>query len=200
MISLLFAVASIGPVQAPVAPATATQAPATTTAATASSSVPVAGTIAIDTVNGKALTDPARAIFVDAVQRALAGRGFTLLGDAGLGDAGHGRYLAEVTVDRAARGVVSAGRSGGGAPQMSLNGGVSLGLPAGGDRLSDLVVTQLTIAIRERDSTRIVWSGSAVTARVSNTPAGNVALVAQTLATAVMAQFPARTAGAVSIP
>jgi hypothetical protein len=117
-----------------------------------------------------------------------------------LQDAGHGRYVADVTIDREARGVVSAGRSRGGAPQMSLNGGVSLGLPAGGDRLNDLIVTQLTITIRQRSEMHEVWSGSAVTARVANTPTGNVTLVAQTLATAVMTQFPVRTAGAVSIP
>ncbi len=190
--TLLFtAAALVALTQSPPEPVAARQAPAPAR----SSDVSVVGTIVIGTVGGEQLTKPARAIYVDAVEQALAGRGFTLLPDAG-----HGRYVADVTIDRAARGVVSGGRAGGGAPQMSLNGGVSVGLGAGGERLDDLVVTRLTIEIRPRGEARVIWSGSAVTARVSNTPSGNVPLVARTLATAVMTQFPARTTGPVSIP
>ncbi|WP_019515163.1 DUF4136 domain-containing protein [Sphingomonas sp. Mn802worker] len=161
----------------------------------AATAVPTSGTITIASIGGQALTDQARAVFGDAVERALAAKGFTLLPDAG-----HGRYVAKVTVDRRPRGVVTSRRAGGGAPSMSLNGGISVGLPAGGDRLGDLVVTELTVTIAGRSDARVVWTGSAVTARVSGTPAGGAVLVAQTLADAVMAQFPARTRGPISIP
>ena len=168
---------------------------AATAVAPTSTAVPTSGTITIASVSGQALTDQARGVFGDAVERALAARGFTLLRDAG-----HGRYVARVTVDRRSRGVVTSKRAGGGPPSMSLNGGLSVGLPAGGARLNDLVVTELTVTIAERGSAREVWTGGAVTARVSDTPAGGAVLVARTLADAVMAQFPARTHGPVSIP
>lgn len=175
----------------------AAQAPVTRPVAgpVAAPTIPTAGTVTIGAITGEALTEPARVVFRDAVERALAARGFTLLGDPG-----HGRYVADVTVDRQARGAVSAGRAGGGPPAVSLNGGVSIGLPAGGNRLNDLVVTELTITLSERRVARVVWSGSAVTARVSGTPQGGAALVGQTLADAAMAQFPARTAGPISVP
>lgn len=164
-------------------------------AAPAPAAVPTSGTITIASVTGVGLTDQARPMFEDAVQRALAARGFTLLRDAG-----HGRYVAAVTVNRRSRGVVTAGRASGGPPGVSLNGGLSVGLPAGGARLDDLVVTELTVSISTRSDARVVWSGGAVTARVSGTPGGGAALVAQTLANAAIAQFPARTSEPVSVP
>lgn len=153
------------------------------------------GTVTISSVTGDTLSNQALSVFDDAVQRALSARDFTLLSQQG-----HGRYAAQVVISRRARGVVASGRSGGGPPRASLHGGLSVGLGAGGDTLNDLVVTKLTIKLVQRSTAKVVWSGSAVTARVSDTSAGAVAAIAPLLANAVMAQFPGKPNGLVSIP
>lgn len=153
------------------------------------------GTITISSVMGDTLSDQALGVFDDAVQRALSASNFTLLLQQG-----HGRYAAKVVVSRRTRGVVAAGRAGGGPARASLNGGLSVGLPAGGNALNDLIVTELTITLLQRSDAKEVWSGSAVTARVSGTSAGAVGVIAPLLANAVMAQFPGRASGPVSIP
>lgn len=152
------------------------------------------GTISIAAVSEPASGGDVRAAFDDAVQRALSTARFTLLPGA------HSRYVATIDVTCRSRGVVAAERSSGGPPRASLNGGLSVGLPAGGERLGDLIVTELRVTIALRNDPRVTWSGAATTARVSGTPTGNLALVAQTLANAVVAQFPGRADGVVSVP
>ena len=153
------------------------------------------GTITISSVIGDTLSDQALGAFDDAVQRALSASDFTLLSQQG-----HSRFAAKVMVSRRVRGVVAAGRAGGGPARASLNGGLSVGLPAGGDTLNDLVVTELTITLVQRSDAKEVWSGSAVTARVSATSSDTVGVIAPLLANAVMAQFPGKASGPVSIP
>lgn len=154
------------------------------------SAVPTAGTVSIMPAGGAA-----GAAFDTAVQRALLDRGFTPLPGNG-----HGRYLAKVDVTQSAQGVVSAGRAPAGKPLASFNGSVSLGLSPGGDRLSELVVTRLTVTLIRRDGGQVVWSGSATTARVAGSRNGGVDLVAQTLANAVLSQFPHTVGQTISIP
>ena len=164
----------------------------------ASSQPPTAltpGTISIASAADAGVTVETRRVFEDAVQRAMLRAQFTPLPGQN-----HGRYSARVVVTRTSRGTVASRIPGGAAPLASLNGSVSLSLPPGGDRLSDLIVTELTVVISRRSDAQKVWSGSAVTARVSGTPAGAVDLVARTLADAVMGQFPGQAAGPVSIP
>lgn len=153
------------------------------------------GTITISPVTGDALSDQALGVFDEAVQGALSASNFTLLSQQG-----HGRYAARVVISRRVRGVVASGRAGGGPARASLDGGLSVGLPAGGNALNDLIVTELTITLVQRSDAKEVWSGSAVTARVSGTASGSVGVIAPMLANAVMAQFPGRTNGPVSIP
>lgn len=152
------------------------------------------GTVSIDPVTPPTLPAETSRLFDDAVRRAMIRARFTPLPGQG-----HGRYVASVTVTRTSRGVVTAGRPAAPPPLASLNGSVSLALPAG-DRLSDLVVTELTVVIARRDDPTVRWSGSAVTARVTGTRAGATELVAQTLADAAIGQFPYQADSAISVP
>lgn len=156
---------------------------------------PAAGTITISSVTGETASEQTLSVFDDAVQRALSASNFTLLPQQG-----HSRYTAKVMVSRRAQGVVAAGRTGGGPARASLGGGFSVGLPAGGDALNDLVITELTITLVQRSDAKEVWSGSAITARVSGTTTGSVSVIAPLLAKAVMAQFPGQASSPVSIP
>ncbi len=151
------------------------------------------GTIAISTAS----TLPAETsrVFDDAVQQALLRLSFTPLPGQG-----HGRYIARVEVTRTSRGVVAADIPSSSPPLAALNGSVSLALPPGGDRLSDLVVTELTVVISRRTDAQIVWSGRAVTARVTGTRAGAIDQVARTLADAMLASFPRQAGSAISVP
>lgn len=153
------------------------------------------GTVSIRPASPASLAPETGRAFDDAVQRAMLRARFTPLPGEG-----HGRYIATVTVDRTSRGVVASGIPATSGPLASLNGSVSLSLPPGGDRLSDLVVTSLTVAIARRGDPTVIWSGSAVTARVSGTRAGALDTVAQTLADAVIGQFPHQAPTALSIP
>ena len=153
------------------------------------------GTITIDSATAAAVPDETSRTFEDAVRRAMLHARFTPLPGRG-----HGRYAATVRVTRTSRGVVSTDRAAAPPPLASLNGSVTLALPPGGGRLSDLVVTTLQVVIARRSDAQVVWSGSAVTARVTGTRAGAVDVVAQTLADAVLAQFPRQAGGTLSIP
>jgi hypothetical protein len=160
-------------------------------AAVVSRAVPMPGTVTIASATGAALPG----VFDDAVRQALLDARFTPLPGQG-----HGLYAASVTVTQKASGVVTAGARPAPPPLATLTGGVSLSLPSGGGRLSDLVVTELKVTIARRSDAQIIWSGSAVTARVTGTPAGAADVVAKTLAEAVIAQFPHQAAGPISIP
>ena len=153
------------------------------------------GTITIVPTTGAALPVGTGRVFDEAVQRASLRAGFTLLPGQD-----HSRYIAKVEVTYTSRGAVAAGRSAAPPPLASLSGGVSLSLPAGGSRLSELAVTELKVVISRRSDGRDVWSGSAVTARVTDSRSGAVDVIAPTLADAVLSQFPFQTDSPVSIP
>lgn len=153
------------------------------------------GTVTIRAAASATLPAETRQAFDDAVQRALLRARFTPLPGQD-----HGRYIATVEVTRASRGVVTSDIPASSAPLASLNGSVSLALPPGGDRLSDLVATTLTVVLSRRSDGKVLWSGSAVTVRVTGTRAGAVPLVAGTLADAVLARFPAQADGPIAIP
>ncbi|WP_267396705.1 MULTISPECIES: hypothetical protein [unclassified Sphingomonas] len=161
------------------------------TSIAASNAVPVPGTITIASATGAALP----AAFDDAVRQAMLNARFTPLPGQG-----HGLYAATIAVTQKSSGVVTAGSRPAPPPLATLTGGVSLSMPAGGGRLSDLVVTELKVTITRRSDAQPVWSGSAVTARVTGTAAGATDIVAKTLADAVLAQFPHQAAGPISIP
>ncbi len=153
------------------------------------------GTVTIESATAATVPAETSRTFDDAVRRAMLNARFTPLPGRG-----HGRYAATVEVTRTSRGVVASDRAPSPAPLAGLNGSVTLALPPGGGRLSDLVVTELKVVIARRSDAQVVWSGSAVTARVTGTRAGAVDVVAQTLADAVLAQFPRQGAGVISIP
>ena len=153
------------------------------------------GTITIAPATGAALPVETGRVFEEAVQRACYNAGFTLLPGQD-----HSRYIVKVTVTHTSRGAVVAGRSAASPPLASFGGGVSLSLPAGGPRLGELAVTELTVVLSRRSDGRAVWSGSAVTARVDDSLSGAVDVIARTLADAVLSRFPYQAAGPISIP
>lgn len=152
------------------------------------------GTITIEPTSDTSLPADTTRRFDDAVERALLNTAFTPLPAPS-----HSRYIATVAVTRVSRGVVASSARPGPGPMPSLNGSVTLSLPASG-RLSDLVVTTLRVTITQRSDARVIWSGSAVTARVADAPTGAVDVVARTLADAVMSQFPHQAPQPLSIP
>lgn len=153
------------------------------------------GTVAIVAASPETVPEETRRVFDDAVRQAMLRARFTPLPGQG-----HGRYIATVRVTRTSRGVVASAGAASPPPLAALNGSVSLALPPGGGRLSDLIVTELQVVVARRDDPNVSWSGRAVTARVTGTRAGALALVAQTLADAVIGQFPYQAEGAISIP
>lgn len=133
---------------------------------------------------------PADRPFAEAVEQALAERGFTAMPDRD-----HGRYRAEVTVEREKAGLVTSpvprGQS-----SVNLSGGASVQVPLASNKrqVNDLVVTRLTVRLVERSDGRAVWAGSAVTARAGT------ANVAPALARAAVSSFPRSYAEPVSVP
>ena len=133
-------------------------------------------------------------VFADAVGKALLNANFLVLQAPG-----HSRYVAEVTVAQQARGVVEAG-AGGSSAASRQGAGLQLALPSGRTGLHGLVVTRLTVRLLLRGDKRAAWSGSAVTAQVADTPAGDPATVARKLADAVVGRFPKPSDGPIAIP
>ena len=160
----------------------------------ASFTTPTPGTITIAPATAALPAESSR-VFDEAVQRATLRAGFTLLPGQD-----HSRYTAQVTVTQTARGVVASGRSAAPPPLASMSGSVSLSLPSGGARFRALAVTELKVVISRRSDGQAIWSGSAVTARASDSPSGSVDVVAQALAAAVLSQFPNQAKEPVSVP
>lgn len=154
------------------------------------------GTIGVHLIDEPADRRLADQPFVDAVSHALAAANFVPL------DAGHGRYVAEVTVTRRATGAVASDAK---EPPPSVGEGnwtVHMGvhLPSGKTALRGLIVTQLNVRIRLRGTDRIVWQASALTAQVEGPPAGVPAVIAGKLADALIARFPDPVSGPIAVP
>jgi len=156
-----------------------------------------AGTVTI-ALAGDPNLDAADAVdFVEAVGHALAGSDYLVLPAAG-----PSRYRAHVAIERQTRGLVAA-TGGVGRPSVGAanwGGGVSIALPARKQDLRALIVTRMTITLRDRRDDRLVWDGSAVTAQLDGTRDNNAAVVGAKLADALVSQIPAILHEPLSVP
>lgn len=131
-------------------------------------------------------------VAIDAVSEALTDAGFLILPGEG-----HGRYVAQVTIEQEGRGPVTTKSKGAGA---LFGGGVaSISTPSPA-QLNGLVVTRLTLDLATREDGARVWHGAASTAQVQGTAAGASAAVAKKLADAIIRRFPQPMDQPISVP
>ena len=160
----------------------------------------VPGTISVEP---SAVEPEARAsmpAFVEAVGHALTAREFTLL------DAGHGRFVAHVTISRVAVGTTTAkvpvaGREmQTGGPSSSVGVGLNVSLPTAKTKTVPLQQIRLDISIRKRGEQAVLWQGAAMTVRAPATAEGKDAAVATDLSEAIFRVYPAQAEGLISVP
>ncbi len=139
-----------------------------------------------------------RAAYDAAVARELARLGFA----AGGTDARY-TFSSEVTRDsRAAapkRSPISIGIGGGtGSYGGGVGAGVSFGL--GSNKNSEIIMTRLSVQLRERGGKGVVWEGRAETTAPSSAPASQPGLAADKLAMALFKDFPGESGRTISVP
>lgn len=140
-----------------------------------------------------------RAAYDAAVARELARLGFA----AGGADA---RYTFATEISRETRAAV-AKRSpvtiGVGGGTGGYGGGVGIGASfgLGGNKSSEIVVTRLSVQLRERGGKGgVVWEGRAETEAGSSAPASQPGLAADKLAAALFKDFPGESGRTISVP
>ncbi len=139
-----------------------------------------------------------RAAYDAAVARELSRLGFS----AGGTEARY-TFATEVTRDtRAAapkRSPITIGVGGG---TGGYGGGVGLGASfgLGGNKSSEIIVTRLSVQLRERGGKGIVWEGRAETEAGSNAAASQPGLAADKLATALFKDFPGESGRTITVP
>lgn len=157
------------------------------------------GTVSIELSAEKPST--ADRVFADAVEQVLIDKGFTALPGAG-----HGRYVASVTVTRTARGAVTSDvpidRTSASPGTTGRGVGATLGvaLPSDKSRVGNLMATELQVRILRRGEDQPAWEGRAITAQVAGTRGDAPATVAPKLAQALFRNFPGDSNQSVSVP
>ncbi len=155
---------------------------------------PTGGTISIAASTADGNDDPALPIFVDAVERELTARGFTMFDDAGHAAAGIELVLSHGEVG------TGLGRVPGQRSVSPFGTGVSVPLSTGASDLVSLRRTQVELRIHRRGETAIVWHAAAVTVRNSGARNGSDAAVAADLSRALLAAYPAIPRDVIGIP
>lgn len=193
MYALMMLTAALTPAQAAAAPP-----PAAAPLPVQADAVPTPGTVTVEPLPEDAGPAAVRAVFAEAVERALIDANFIALPGAG----GQARYIARIAVSRRAQGEVAADAPvAGTATQVGNWGaGMTVTLPSSKSQLRALVITELTIELVSRAEGRVVWRGSALTAQADGTPGDAPGAVAAKLAGAAMRGFPEVREGAVSVP
>jgi Domain of unknown function (DUF4136) len=139
-----------------------------------------------------------RAAYDAAVARELARLGFA----AGGAEARY-TFSTDVTRDtRAAapkRSPITIGVGGG---TGGYGGGVGIGASfgLGGNKSSEIVVTRLSVQLRERSTKNVVWEGRAETEAGSGAPAAQPGLAADKLAIALFKDFPGESGRTITVP
>ena len=161
----------------------------------------LAGDIARDTIAPVAgsTTSLERSAYDAAVQRELGRLGFRPVGESD-----PARYVFSTEVTRDARDAaprrspISIGIGGG---TGGYGGGVGLGASfgLGGNKSRQIVVTRLSVQIRERGGST-VWEGRAETAAPTNAPASQPGIAADKLAAALFRDFPGVSGRTITVP
>lgn len=155
------------------------------------------GTVTVVLAAGEARPMPSDRPFADAVGQALGEANFTLMPQPG-----HSRYVAEVSVGREARGLVTARAPTDRAQAGIGSWGPSIRVPLSSKKmqLRNLVSTTLTVRILTLADHHPVWTGSAVTVQPEEPQGDASPTVALKLARAVVAAYPHPLATPVSVP
>lgn len=160
-------------------------------------SLPMEGTMAVETKSIDGEQPAAPDMFRDAAASALADKGFTLLDGSD-----HAAFTMELAISVTDVGTGDAKVATTGA--KVLNGGVAgavgssvrIAVPSGKSRLVPLERTQLEMTLRKRGGTDVVWRGTAVTVRSAATR-GNIA---PDLCNALLRQYPAQPEAVIGVP
>lgn len=155
------------------------------------------GTVTVEAAADDATPAAIRSVFAGAVEQALLDARFTALPAQA-----RGRYIARISISRAARGAVASN-----APEQGSSGSVGnwggafgVTLPSDKRQLRGLIVTQLTVELVTRADMQPVWRASALTAQAEGTKADAPAALAAKLAPAIIRAFPTSLAEPVSVP
>lgn len=147
---------------------------------------PSRGTISVEPTDNRVPSS-----FADAVRRALGDADFLALPGAG-----HGRYIAQISVTQQNRGLATTDPAE--APSRASAGDWAVRfhatLPSHKTDLDSLVVTELTVRIVERNGMKTLWTGSALTAGAAS------ADVADKLAETVIRRYPTPTPSPIPVP
>jgi len=154
---------------------------------------PNGGTVAIEarTVDGS--YDAALPSFVDAAEKALNAKGFTIFDDPA-----HAASVAELLVSREWVGTGLGKASGQGVSAFGT--GLAVPLSTGASDLVRLQRTRIELRIRRRGETVAVWDGAAVTVRGAGTRTGTDETVASDLSRALLQSYPAVPKDVVGVP
>lgn len=165
--------------------------------AVAAATPPTSGTISVEIDSAEPNLDSA--VFLDAVGKALAAHGFTVLEGAG-----HGRFVATLKLSRSEVGTTTKSipvdrslLSGGG---VGVGASFSLALPTAKTRSVPLQQTGLEIRIHARDEAAVLWRGAAVTVRGADAGRGQDAAVASDLIETVLRIYPQQSEDVASVP
>ena len=139
-----------------------------------------------------------RGTYDAAVARELARLGFAP-GDASARYTFSTEVMRDTRAALARRSPVTIGIGGG---TGGYGGGVGLGASfgLGGNRSGTVVVTLLSVQIRERGGNGVVWEGRAETEAPSNAAAAQPGLAADKLAAALFRDFPGESGRTISVP
>jgi hypothetical protein len=136
-------------------------------------------------------------IFIDAVGKALAEKGFTTIEGAG-----HARFVADLGLTRTeigsttAKVPVTGSQLIQGGASSRVGGGASILLPTAKTRTVALQQTRLEVGIRKRGEDNVIWHGAVLTIRA----AGQDKVISADLARAIFQTYPSQPDGIVSIP
>lgn len=155
---------------------------------------PDGGTISIDakTVDGN--DDPSMPAFVEAAEKALEARGFTVFEDAG-----HAASVVELLLSRTDVGTGFARVPGERAASIA-GAGVAIPLSTGASQSVPLRRTRLEMRIHRRGETGFAWDGAAVTVREAGSPKGTDAAIASDLSQALLQSYPVQPKTVVGVP
>jgi len=159
------------------------------------------GTISIEAKAAEAEAGASMPPFVNAVDEALAARGFTTLEEPG-----HAGLVADLSLSRVEVGTATAHvpvggmAAGPGGPFGSVGAGISVTLPTAKTRIVPLLQTRLEIRIRKRGEEEVLWHGAAMTVRAAGTRKGQDGMVASDLTEAIFRAYPAQPEDIISVP
>lgn len=159
------------------------------------------GTISLETSSVHPAPGYSVDAFVDAVGEGLANRGYTMLEGHG-----HARLVAELLLTQVEIGTANTKVSQTGKPTVAgrgvagVGGNMTVSLPSGKLKVVPILQTRLEIRIKRLGEEDIVWSGTALTVRPSNSGNGREKIVAADLVKAIFGAYPSQPESVITVP